>query len=168
MTEHKENKLNLSKEQILQKIRSWCAYQERSQQEVRVKLHKYQLLVAEREEIIANLIDEGFLNEERFAKAFVRGKFKIKHWGLAKIKLELKKHNISDYILQKAIKEIEADDYVTTIDKLIEKKMRNLKPMNGSQKSASLFRYLYSKGYESDLIQKRIEALKNNEFRFDK
>ena len=168
MTEYKENKLKLSKEQILQKIRSWCAYQERSQQEVRMKLLQYQLHVAEREEIIATLIEETFLNEERFAKAFVRGKFRIKHWGLAKIKLELKKHNISDHVLQKAIKEIEADEYGKALDKLIEKKIRSLEPMNEFQKRAALFRYLYSKGYESDLIQKRIEAIKNNEFRSDK
>ena len=149
-------------------MRSWCAYQERSHQEARMKLIQYQLNNSEREEIIVNLIEENFLNEERFAKAFVRGKFRIKKWGLGKIKLELKKHKISDYILQTAIKEIEPNEYGTAIDKLIEKKVRDLKPMNEFQRNATLFRYLYSKGYESELIQKRLEELKKHEFRFNK
>ena len=104
------------------KIKQWCAYQERSQHETRQKLYDYGLFSEDVEDIIAKLIEENFLNEERFALALTSGKFRIKRWGRIKIKLELKKHKVSDYLIQKALKSINDKDYEMTIVKIIEKK----------------------------------------------
>ena len=92
---------------ILEKARKYCAFQERCHQELREKLYSWLLPEKSVEQIISELISEGFLNEERFAKAFSRGKFRIKRWGKNKITNELKRRNISEYSIRKGLKEIE-------------------------------------------------------------
>jgi regulatory protein len=103
MFEEKKPKKKLTPNQALIKAQMSCAYQERCQQEIRDKLYEWGLHSNEVENIIADLISTNFLNEERFAKAFAGGKFRIKKWGKVKIKIELKKRKISDYCIRKGL-----------------------------------------------------------------
>ena len=136
----------------LVKMQSWCAYQERCQQETRDKLYDLGLWPEEVESIIAKLIEENFLNEERFACSFARGKFNIKKWGRIKIKQELKQKRISEYCLKKALQEINGDDYLNTLIKLIDNKRQLIKEKNHIKLQYKLVNYALSKGYERDLI----------------
>ena len=141
------------------KISNWCAYQERSQQETRKKLYEYGLPAQEVEQIIATLIEENFLNEERFALALAGGKFRIKHWGRIKIKLELKKHGISDYLINKALKAIGSSDYVNTLKQVAEKKLATVKGNDRRKLFYTTLSYLVSRGFESDLAAEQLNQL---------
>lgn len=154
--DYKVNKIKLSPELAHHKIKNWCAYQERSQHETRQKLYEYGLFSEDVEAIIAKLIEENFLNEERFALALAGGKFRIKLWGKNKIKAELKKHKVSDYCINKALKSIDAEAYEATLLKVIEKKIKLLKTNNRQKNFYTTLNYLVSRGFESDL---GIEAL---------
>lgn len=156
--EYKVSKIKLSAEIAFHKIKSWCAYQERSQHETLQKLYSYGLLTEEVEEIIADLISENFLNEERFAIAFAGGKFRIKQWGKTKIKIELKKHKVSDYCITKALKSIEDSEYIKTITKVIEKKTKLLKTKDQKNKFYILLNYLISRGFESDIVREILKV----------
>lgn len=136
----------------LVKMQSWCAYQERCQQETRDKLYDLGLWPEAVESIIAKLIEENFLNEERFACSFARGKFNIKKWGRIKIKQELKQKRISEYCLKKALQEINGDDYLNTLIKLIDNKRQLIKEKSPIKLQYKLMNYALSKGYERDLI----------------
>jgi regulatory protein len=146
--------------QALEKLKSYCAYQERSHQEVRTKLLSLEVYGDELEEIIGALIEENFLNEERYAAAIVRGKFRYKQWGRIKIKQALKFQKISTYCIQKAMKEIEDDEYQKTLLHLAEKKWESLhSEKNKFTKMAKLRNYLLQKGYETDLIMDTVSHL---------
>lgn len=147
----------------LEKMKNWCAYQERSQFEVRNKLFEYGIFNEEAENIISQLIQENFLNEERFALAFARGKFRIKRWGRIKIKLELKQHKVSDYCITKALKQIDGNEYFATLEKIIEKKTKEIKESNKIKKQYKIIKYAMSRGYEQDIIMDAIKNLENNE-----
>ncbi|MHB8258893.1 MAG: regulatory protein RecX [Bacteroidia bacterium] len=146
-------------QQALLKARDWCAYQERCQQEVRDKLYSYGLKTDDVENLIAQLIDENFVNEERFAKAYAGGKFRIKKWGRVKIRQELKARRISDYCIKKGMAEIEWSDYIKTLKNLLTKKAKELKEKSPIKKKYKLVRYAISKGYEQDLV---FELLKDD------
>ena len=150
----------LSTETALQKIKNWCAYQERSQQETRRKLFEYALPSPQIEQIIATLIEENFLNEERFAIMFASGKFRIKQWGRIKIRLELQKHRISEYCINKALKNIQQEDYEVVLQKVIDKKRSGIKGEDRKKKYHTVLNYALSRGFESDLI---IEHLKETQ-----
>lgn len=156
-TEGKVRKISLSLPVALEKIKNWCAYQERSHFETKSKLFEFGLPTAEVEEVIAILISENFLNEERFAEAFTRGKFRIKHWGKNKIKNELKQRHVSDYSIKKALKQIDDDDYYNTLKKLIAKKTSETKEKNEFKKKSKVFQYALSRGFESNLISEIIK-----------
>ncbi|MDO8999001.1 MAG: regulatory protein RecX [Bacteroidota bacterium] len=157
--EHKVKKLLLSPEIAEQKIKSWCAYQERSQNETRYKLKEYGLFDADVEQIISKLISENYLNEERFAIALAGGKFRIKHWGKIKIKIELRKHKISDYLINKALTAISDEDYLNVINLVSEKKIKQVK-LNDKQKLFySTLNYLVSRGFERDLVIEELNKL---------
>ncbi|MCF6352431.1 MAG: RecX family transcriptional regulator [Cyclobacteriaceae bacterium] len=136
------------------KIASYCAYQERCQQEVRNKLYSYELFRDEVEELIAWLITENYVNEERFAITFAGGKFRIKKWGKFKITQALKQKSISEYCIKKAMEEIGQDDYLTTIASLVNKKMAeySLRVSNPFQLRDKTAKYIISKGFEPDLV----------------
>src|SRR3954463_14176962 len=112
----------LTKEQALQKLRQYCSYQERSHYEAEQKLWDLGVRKAEHDEIISTLIEEDYLNEERFARAFAGGKFRMKDWGRKKIYYALKENKVSEYNIKKAIKEIDEEDYKATLKDLAEKK----------------------------------------------
>ena len=158
-SEHKVKKLLLSPEMAEHKIKQWCAYQERSQNETRYKLYEYGLKELEVEEIISKLISENFLNEERFAMALAGGKFRIKHWGKIKIKIELKKHKISDYSINKALKSIEGDDYINMLTLVLEKKIIQTKVKEKQKLFYTVLNYAVSRGYERDLASDQLNKL---------
>jgi regulatory protein len=157
MEDFDSNKKKYTPHQAKLKIENYCAYQERAQQEVRDKLYEMGLHEADVENIIANLISDNFLNEERFAKAYVRGKFRMKDWGKVKIIQHLKSKRITAPLIKIALKEIDYDEYVEKLDFLIQKKAAgNLNNLSYTDK-AKLVRYIQSKGYESDLIFQRLK-----------
>ncbi|MCE6992829.1 regulatory protein RecX [Dyadobacter sp. CY323] len=145
---------------ILQKIASYCAYQERTQDEVKQRLQKWKVWGDEADELIAELISMNYLSEERFAKTYAGGKFRIKNWGRMKIRNELKRRGLSNYSIEKGMNEIEDKAYVEGLRTLLEKKKVLLEktendPFKLKQKLA---RFALGKGYESELIWKELGA----------
>ena len=152
------NKTKLTSEQALIKIQKYCAYQERCHKEVTDKLYGFGLWKNQVENIIIKLLEENFLNEERFAEAYVSGKFRFKHWGKIKIKLRLKEKQVSDYCIKKGLNQIEDEEYASTIKRLIEKKEVDYsKKYKGYELKAKLINYLLQKGFEYDEIKSVIE-----------
>lgn len=136
----------------LRKAALFCAYQERTQQEVRDRLKDWGVWGDDAEEVIAELIQQNYLNEERFAKAFAGGKFRVKGWGKRKIKQHLQQRGISGYNLDQAMRDIAPDDYRQTLTDLLDKKRQTLRDDNPLIVKQKLVRYAMSKGYETDLI----------------
>jgi regulatory protein len=141
-----------SREQATVKAESYCAYQERSQFEIRNKLYEWGLHQKDVEEIISELIELNFLNEERFALAYSLGKFRIKGWGKNKIRQGLKLKRIPDKLIIKSLKSIEDDDYLMMLKKILQKKLNTISEKDPFKKRYLLTRFAASKGYESDLI----------------
>jgi regulatory protein len=139
--------------QALEKARRWCALQERCHTETRTKLHDWGIHGDEAEEVISNLISEGFLNEERFARAYARGKFRIKHWGRIKIVSELKQKKISAYCIRKGLEEIDETEYLQTLEQLYAKRVKEVKERNPWTRKAKIYTFLAGKGFEPDLIR---------------
>lgn len=147
-------------EQAFQKIKQYCAYQERCHSEVRDKLYSFGLRQSEVEEAITLLITENYLNEERFAIHFAGGKFRMKQWGKHKIKQALKLRQVSDYCINKALKDIDVKEYERTFQKLTEQKLKTLKSeKNIFIKKRKLQDFLLQKGYENDLIRETLSNL---------
>lgn len=142
----------ITPDEALSKLQKYCAYQDRCHKEVRSKLLELEIYGHDLEDIMATLISDNFLNEERFAQSFARGKFRIKKWGRIKIKIELKRKNISEYCLKKGLAEIDEDEYIKTIYELIEKKNRIVKAKNDYEKKGKVAAYLMRKGFESHLV----------------
>jgi len=150
----------LTKEQALQKLRHYCGYQERCHSEVKEKLYELGVSKIHHDEIIATLIEENYLNEERFAIYFAGGKFRMKQWGRIKIKYQLKQKQVSEYSIKKALKQIEEKAYLNTIKKIATGKLKNLKRERDIFiQKRKLYDYLLQKGFEPDLIQKEINKL---------
>ena len=141
--------------EIKAKIQSFCAYQERCQKEVREKLKSLHTNSLEAEQIIAELIEENFLNEQRFVSAFARGKFRIKKWGRKKIESKLKFKEVSPFCINKAMREINESDYEKTLEEIIKKRWKLAKG-KGYQKKIFVTRYCISRGYEPDLIWQKL------------
>jgi len=152
-------KKRLTKQQGRLKAEHFCAYQERCQLEVRDKLYSWGLFSNEVEEIIADLISDNFLNEERFALAYVAGKFRMKSWGKRKIKQGLAQKKVSERLIRDAMNSIDAADYYHTLFQLLEKKAALLAEKDGYKRKAKLAQYAVGKGYENDLI---FDILNNN------
>ncbi len=140
-------------------LENYCAYQERCHKEVEQKLYDINMIPEAKEKIILHLLQHNFLNEERFAKAFVRGKFSIKKWGKIRIVNELKFRNISAYNIKSSLKEINNEDYLEALQKIAEKKLPLIKESNLFKKRNKLATFLISKGFESDLVFKTVKAL---------
>lgn len=143
-----------TKEQALQKIKHYCAYQERCHQEVKEKLYSLGMHRKEVDELISQLIEENYLNEERFAIQYAGGKFRMNHWGKIKIKYALKQKQVSEYCIKKALLQIDNDAYIKTLEKLAAEKQNTLKSeKNNFVKLRKVQDYLLQKGFESDLIR---------------
>ena len=159
-------KSSLTKEQALQKARHYCAYQERCHSEVREKLYGFGLWTKDVDEAISLLIEDNYLNEERFAIQFAGGRFRMKHWGKVRIRYELKQRKVSEYCIKKALCAIDEEDYLRALEKLAAAKWESLAAEeNGSTGTNNFIRrgklkeYLLRKGYETDFISPLIASI---------
>lgn len=154
------HQLNTGIEKALQKIKHYCAYQERNHRETKEKLYSFGLYKNEVEQLLSQLVEENYLNEERFAIAFAGGRFRIKQWGRVKIKYELKQKNVSEYCIKIALKAIEEKDYQKKLHQLAEAKLKILKnEKNSFIKKHKLQQYLLQKGFESSLISSIVNSI---------
>ena len=147
------NKKTLTTEQALQKLRHYCGYQERCHSEVREKLYSLGVFKKEHDAIIATLIEEDYLNEERFAISFAGGKFRVKQWGRVKIKHELKQKQVSEYSIKKAVQQIKEDEYRAVLKKLADEKYESLKDEQLLVRKKKTVDYLLQKGFEMELVR---------------
>ncbi len=149
-------------EEAKKKLEYFCAYQDRSHKEVKKKLDELRMIPEAQDLIVLHLIQEGFLNEERFAKSLVRGKFYYKKWGKRKIIQALKKHDIHSKLMEKALQEIDDEDYRQTILKLIIQKKKEYKEKNSYKLKQKVFRYLVQKGYAFEEFTDLYSSLEND------
>ena len=145
-------KPQLTQAELTRRGEKYCAYQERSHQQVRNKLYQLGGNEEEVENIIVHLIHHNFLNEERFTESYVRGKFRMKGWGKVKIRVGLKQHMIEPAMIQRAFNQIDDQEYMTTLRELLERKNAKLKEKNQFKRKAMLVRYASQRGFESKLI----------------
>lgn len=157
--EQKPVKKRFTPTEALTKIQRYCAYQERSHKEVRNKLFEYGLFASQVDELLSRLITDGFLNEERFAKAFAGGKFRMKKWGRLKIKNELEFMGLTKNCIQRGLNEIEQADYKTTLKTLLKKKSVAVQETNLFKKRDKIARYAIGKGYEPELVWEYVRDL---------
>ena len=154
------NLIKLSKEQALPKIKQYCAYQERCHAEVREKLYSYRLYKNDVDQLISQLIEENYLNEERFAIQYAGGKFRMNQWGRVKVKYALRQKQVSEYSIKKGLKKIGDADYKKTLQKLAVQKLKTLKSeTNLFRKKKKLQDYLLQKGYEGELVREVVNEI---------
>ncbi len=142
----------LTKEQAHQKAKQYCAYQERSHYEVEQKLWELVIRKADQGEIISALIEENYLNEERFAIQFAGGKFRMNEWGKKKIMYALKEKRVSDFNIKKALQSIDEDAYIKTLKELVQKKYELLSAEQHLVRKRKTIDYMLQKGFEFDLV----------------
>ncbi len=150
----------LNTKEILTKMERFCAYQERCEQDVRKKLLSFSLPSSETDKVIDALIDGNYINEARFAKLFVSGKFRIKHWGRIKIKSELRKRRISENCIAEAMKEIDEAEYINTVQQLLNKQINLSNNKINHDLRVKIARYLQSKGFEQQLVMDELNQIK--------
>lgn len=148
-----------TRETALSQIQRFCAYQERCHEEVRQKLLLHGIYGDFLEELMASLIENNFLNEERFAIQYAGGKFRIKKWGKTKIKVALKQKNVSDYCIRESLKQISDEEYLEAIQYWVYKKSYEWNDMGLTTKKHQIYTFLIQKGFEPDLINDVIEKI---------
>lgn len=153
----------LTKEQAIQKLRQYCAYQERSHSEVVQKLWDLGVYKSEHDEIISSLIEDDYLNESRFAEAFAGGKFRMKDWGRKKIYYALKEKKVSEYNIKQAMKTIDEEAYRKTLQELGEKRYASLKNEQYLVRKKKTQDYLLLKGFEMELVTGLLKTLTEKE-----
>ena len=146
-------------QEIKRKLEQYCVYQDRCHKEVEQKMREYNLIPEAKEMILLSLLKDNFLNEERFAKSFARGKFRIKHWGKQRIVQELKQRDISAYNIKSALKEIDEQEYLKSIFEIAEKRNDTIKEPNHFKRKKKLIDFLLRKGYETDLIFRTVDTI---------
>ncbi len=142
---------NIGIEEAEKKIKSYCAYQERNHKEVKNKLYEFGLYSHQVEELLSLIINEGYLNEERYAKAYAGGKFRIKQWGKLKISYNLKIKGVSSYCIKKGLNEINEDEYLSVAKKLLNEKYKSL-GKKSAIKDVKVKNFLMQRGFETSLI----------------
>ena len=148
-----------SLEQALSRLQRYCTYQDRCHIEVERKLTEMRMIPQAKEQIIMSLIEDDYLNEERFALAFVKGKFRIKKWGRIRLKAELKKRKISKYLIKSALEQISEKDYLFTFEELANRKANSIKADSILLKKKKLADYLVYRGWESSLVNNKVNQL---------
>ncbi len=143
--------------EALEKARSYCAYQERCQQEVITKLKSFKLNADEMDYVLLLLIQGNYLNEERFARTYSSGKFRMKKWGKRKIKYQLKGKGLTDKCIELGLSEIDPEEYYTALEKLIDLKWEQSKEKIPYKKRSKISTYLYGRGFESNLINEILD-----------
>ena len=150
---------NFTIKEIEFKLKQYCSYQDRCHSEVENKLSNFNLISEAKDQILFNLINEDYLNETRFCKSFVRGKFKIKNWGKRRIIQELKSRKISEFNIKKGLSEINEIDYQEKFENLFNKKLSSLENLNSIDKKKKIFSYLQYRGWETNLIYEKINQI---------
>lgn len=150
--------------EVFSTISRYCLYQERSHKEVRNKLYELGCTPPEVEENISELIQKDMLNEERYARAIARGKFRMKQWGKRKIIEQLKFQQVSEYCIKKGLSEIDESEYFDTAKKLAEKKLNEVRGGKEYIRKQKVYRYLTQKGYESQVINSALNEILNNSY----
>jgi len=153
------NKNDLTIKEIEGKLQYYCSYQDRCHKEVIQKLRTFRIDSHQSQEIISSLIKENYLNETRFSKSFVRGKFNIKNWGKVRIINELKQRNISPYNITNGLKEIEEGDYLNKLEEIFNKKLSSLENLSTTLKKKKMISYLLYRGWESNLIYSKTNEI---------
>ncbi len=149
--------------EAIQKIEHYCAYQDRCHEEVEQKLRSMKMSAAEIDEIISHLINENFLNEERFACSFARGKHRIKHWGKIRITNELKFRGINQTLINIALKEISPEEYFDTFETLANRNWESIHETNSLKKRKKFCDYMLRRGFESNLVYEKVKELEASE-----
>lgn len=150
---------NFTINEIEQKLKRYCSYQDRCHNEVEKKLKEFDLIEEAKNKILFNLINENYLNESRFSENFVRGKFKIKNWGKIKIVQELKTRNISDINIKRGLMEIDEVEYKNKLENIFNKKLSSLGNQSVINKKKKIFSYLSYRGWETNLIYEKINKI---------
>jgi len=145
--------------EALEKLRHYCAYQERCHKEVKDKLYGMKMIPEAVDQIVGTLVAENYLNESRFAQQFARGKFSIKNWGKLRITRELKARAVSDYDIRKAVLAIDDKSYLKKIDTISTKKWKQLEGNTLQVRKQKLFQYLAYRGWENHIIYAQIDVL---------
>ncbi len=153
------NNFDLTLKEIERKLQHYCSYQDRCHKEVIEKLKTYKIKSSDLNQIVSNLINENFLNESRFSKSFVRGKFNIKNWGKVKIITELKFRNISPYNITLGLNEIDDQDYMKKLEDIFNKKLSSLSNLSSPLKKKKIISYLLYRGWESNLVYSKINEI---------
>lgn len=148
---------NLAPAEVKNKIYHYCAYQERCHQEVKNKLYDLGLATSDVEEMISHLITEGYLNEERFARTFAGGKFRLKNWGKIKIVQALESKGLTKNCIKAGLTEIDDRDYLNTIEALLNKKIDTINESNVFIKREKVSNYLIQKGFEPDVVWTKVK-----------
>jgi regulatory protein len=141
------------------KMEHYCAYQDRCHQEVLDKLRGMNMIPEAIDKVVVHLIENNYLNEERFAKSFARGKFRIKHWGRIRITSELKKRNISPFNIKSALKELDGSQYLESLESIAKKKADSLKGLDKWTQKKKLTDYLLYRGWEQSLVYELVNDL---------
>ncbi|MDF2553857.1 MAG: RecX family transcriptional regulator [Chryseobacterium sp.] len=144
-------------DEIKQKLVNYCVYQDRCHAEVEQKMREFVLIPEAKEEILLYLMKENYLNEERFTRSYIRGKFNIKQWGKNKIKIHLKQKGITEKLINKSFDEIDDEDYLKIIKKLYENHFSKQKGLQVYQKKSKTIKYLLSRGFEYENILQVID-----------
>ena len=150
---------NYTFEEINNNLEYYCSYQDRCTKEEEDKLYSFSVSQSEKDEILTYLIENNFINEERFAQSFVRGKHNYKFWGKNRIVNELKFRNISSRIITIALKEIPEETYLENFHQLAEKHWNNITERKGQKKNKKFVDFLLRKGYETNLIYEKLNEL---------
>lgn len=151
--------MKLSPSSDLEKMRKYCAYQERSHHQVEQKMYDLRIPQDQQDIIILNLMQDNFLNEERFARAFVRGRFNIKKWGRLKVIKGLKQHRVGKKCIQLSLQEIDDGAYLNVLKNIVEKKNSQLKVKDVWRRRSAIYRFAIQRGFESGLINEAMKRL---------
>ncbi|MGY8913890.1 MAG: regulatory protein RecX [Flavobacteriales bacterium] len=146
-------------EEATKKLEGYCSYQERCHKEVVQKLRDMRMIPDAIDQIVVHLINHNFLNEERFAMSYARGKFNIKKWGRNRITQELKRREISKFNIKKAVGQLDTPAYLETLDALANKRLGAIKETNIQKRRKKLADYLLYRGWESHLVYEKITEL---------
>ncbi|MGP8216454.1 MAG: regulatory protein RecX [Bacteroidia bacterium] len=166
----KRTKKKLSADNALLRMGKFCAYRDRSMDEVKKKLKSLDVSPADAKIVMEKLTKQGFIDENRFAKSFAGGKFRIKKWGRKKIEIEMKKKGISEELIEKGLKQLPEKEYLDTLDSLLQKKWKQIMQRHERMETTDnyetkqhnqqkLIRFALQKGYEMDLVMERIKSV---------
>jgi regulatory protein len=152
-------KLTYTVEEAKRKLEKYCIYQDRCHKEIEQKLSELEMIQEAKDLIIMHLIEHEFINEERYAKSFARGKFRIKKWGKQRIIKELKFKGISEYNVKSALKEINEEEYFKTLKSLARKKFDSVSEKNSYKKSQKITNFLLYRGFENNLVYEVVKEV---------